>query len=118
MLGKGCFGLSLTCIMIYKPEPPNFTVVGWVAAVEKAHSSRGPVGRAWEAWRPGHTVRREDQALDMEPSRHPGVLPQRPQLSQGLYTAPSPESRLRGSPTEPREASGLGTTEPQSPLLR
>lgn len=119
--GKGVFWPQLNLHHdLQARTPPNFTVVGWVAAVEGT-PSRGPVGRAGRGLAPRDTQwRARGPGADMEPSRHPGVLPPKAPAQPGpLHTAPpqSPDSEAA-----PRRAPGGLRTgnhfEPQSPLLR
>lgn len=105
--GKGVFWPQLNLHHdLQARTPPNFTVlVGWVAAVRHP---RGPVGGGGGAWRPRDLLMEaRGPGADMEPSRHPEVLsPKAPPTQPGPLHNPSPESRLRGSPTEgPGEAS-------------
>ena len=119
--GKGVFWLQLNLHYDLQARTlPNFTVVGWAAAV-KGTPSRGPVGRAGRGLAPRDTQRRaRGPGADMEPSRHLGVLPLKAPAQPGpLHTAPpqSPDSEAA-----PRRAPGGLRTgnhfEPQSPLLR
>ena len=91
---------------------PNFTVVGWAAAVEGTPSSRGPRGGGQGLGTQGHTAEgkrtRRSHGTKQTP-RSPS--PKGPSSARASTHSPSLESRLGGSPMEGTlEASGLENT--------
>lgn len=101
VLGKGCFGLSLTCIMIYKPETSQLHCGRLGCSCGRHTLTRARGGGRGGLGAQGHTVESERTRRRHGTEHTLSPPPKGPSSARASTHSPSPESRLRGcSPTE------------------